>query len=258
MARGRRRRLAITAALATLTACVTLHWLAGALPDPHPPTRYDAVVVPGGGMDGIRPLPWVAARLDAALHHEAHARYFVVLSRGTTHKPPPRDAEGFPVDEAAASAAYLLERGVPAPRLLLEAWSLDTIGNAVFTRLMHAEPRGWTELLVITSNIHLPRTRAIFEWVFALPPTRGRRVSIDYEGVAERGLSPEQIASRDLKERQALERLQGTMARVRDLAELHAFLFQEHSAYAAPKLATESATPKVREVHSDSALAATY
>lgn len=70
-------------------------------------------------------------------------------------------------------------------------------------QLIVVQPRRWTHLLVITSEIHLPRTRAIFDWIFTLPPARGSVPSIAYEGVAERGLSMDQIASRQLKEEQA-------------------------------------------------------
>ena len=75
-------------------------------PSPSTPPRYDCIIIPGGGLDGSRaPAAWVRARLDAALAHDEAADYYLVLSRGTTHKPPPLDEDGFPVDEAAASAA---------------------------------------------------------------------------------------------------------------------------------------------------------
>jgi uncharacterized SAM-binding protein YcdF (DUF218 family) len=133
--------------------------------------RFDCVIVPGGGLVATgRPHPWVAARLDAALKHDADTSYYLVLSRGTTHKPPPLDEAGFPVDESMASARYLIERGVAPARVLLESWSLDTIGNAAFARLMHSDVRGWRRILIVTSRSHMPRTRAIFEWVFSLGP----------------------------------------------------------------------------------------
>lgn len=60
----------------------------------------DAVIVPGGGLDDSgRPLPWVVARLNAALRHDAETSAYLVLSRGTTHKPAPRDAAGYAIDE---------------------------------------------------------------------------------------------------------------------------------------------------------------
>lgn len=199
-------------------------------------TRYDCIIVPGGGLDASgEPLPWVAARLDAALDHEQATDFFLVLSRGTTHKPPPT-RDGFPVDEAAASARYLVERGVDHSRILLESWSLDTIGNAAFARLMHADLRSWRRCLVITSSLHMPRTRAIFEWVFSLSGAGGGRQSptaLTFEAVGERGMDAEAISSRRRKEDQALQSLKATMASVRDLAELHTFIFVRHGAYSA-------------------------
>jgi uncharacterized SAM-binding protein YcdF (DUF218 family) len=197
--------------------------------------RYDAVVVPGGGLDADgKPAPWVAARLDAALKHDADTAFYLVLSRGTTHKPPPLDAEGYPVDEAAASAVYLQERGIAAERVLLESWSLDTIGNAAFTRLMHADLKNWKQMLVVTSAFHAPRVREIFGWVFNLPPHVARRPFITYEEVDDAGMRDEARDGRVEKERRALEELRGeTMVRVSSLEQLHAFLFQRHAAYRA-------------------------
>ena len=50
-----------------------------------PESPLDAVIVPGGGLDERgEPWPWVKARLDAALRHDATTRQYLVLSRGTT------------------------------------------------------------------------------------------------------------------------------------------------------------------------------
>ena len=206
------------------------------------PRRFDAVVVPGGGLepDG-RPAPWVQARLDAALAHDKNTDYFLVLSRGTTHKPPPLDERGFPLDESAASGAYLQERGVDASRILLESWSLDTIGNAAFTRLMHADVRRWRRLLVITNAFHAARTREIFEWVFSLPPHSTRKPALLYEVVSEVGIDEAALEGRAGKEQRALELLRSeTIPAVPDLVALHGFLFQRHGAYRA---AARSAPP---------------
>ena len=68
-----------------------------------PEDAVDAVIVPGGGLDDAgQPLMWVQARLDAALQHDSRTTFYLVLSRGTTHKPAPLDADGFAVDEAVA------------------------------------------------------------------------------------------------------------------------------------------------------------
>ena len=267
---------------------------AAALVDAEAEKPFDCVVVPGGGLrSGGMPHPWVTARLDAALKHDADTAMYLVLSRGTTHKPPPLDAAGFPVDESMASARYLVARGIAPTRVLLESWSLDTIGNAAFTRLMHSDVRGWRRILIVTSRSHMPRTKAIFEWVFGLPPgpaalaqrpgrTAGGKLAraahirrerqqraagmaagllinpaaLEFEEVDEgEHLDAEQLEERTKKERASLAKLQITMESITDLAMLHEFLFARHDAY---KALTAEDDERRAASRAQGALAGTY
>ena len=94
------------------------------------PPKFDAIIVAGGGIDGSGlPLPWVLTRLDAALNRSSETEYFLALSRGTTHEPPPLDMNGFPIDEAQASTNYLVQRGIDRKRILQDTrttWSVTT------------------------------------------------------------------------------------------------------------------------------------
>ena len=90
-----------------------------------PPTEgpgYDAVIVLGGGLDTDgAPHHFVKARLDAGARHPAGL--YICLGRGTTHKPPPRDSKGFPIDESTASAHYLMEQhGIPPSKIVKDTW----------------------------------------------------------------------------------------------------------------------------------------
>lgn len=193
---------------------------------------YDAVLIPGGGLDAAgEPAPWVLPRLDAAVARAGNG-LLVALSAGTPYKPPPLDERGHPVFESVASARYLIRRGIAPERILTDSWSLDTIGNAFFARLMHCEPRRLARLLVVTSEFHLARARAVFEWVFRLPPL-AVPFALDYFAVANMGLTASTLAARLEKERAGLAQLQAIIARVGSLAGLHAFLFGEHEAYRA-------------------------
>ncbi|KAJ1617322.1 DUF218 domain-containing protein [Pavlovales sp. CCMP2436] len=200
----------------------------------HAANVFDAIVVPGGGLtaDGEAP-PWVRARLDKALelYEDNRDAYIILLSRGTPHKAPPIDSEGRPVDEAQVSAEYLRERSVPAQRLLQDTWSLDTIGNAVFLRLMHLEARGFKRVAVITNEFHMPRLAAIFEWVLALPPTQNC-YKTGYFEVPDLGLTDEQLKTRRSKEASSLEKLHVTIESIRSLPQLHGFVFEHHGSYA--------------------------
>jgi hypothetical protein len=193
-------------------------------------SAYDAIVIPGGGVrdDGVLPA-WVIARFDRAIELAADA-WLMPLSAGTPYRPPPLDERGFPIFEARAGAEYLESRGVDPRRILIEESSYDTIGNAYFSRVVHIVPRGFRRVLVITSAFHMPRTEAVFRWVYSLD---SGCCSVDFESVPDVGIDAGALAARIAKERTSLETFGEVRARIGTLAELHRWLFTEHAAYRA-------------------------
>ena len=160
----------------------------------------DAIVVPGGGLTDKGDLPdWVRARVDRAVELQQQARYIITLSGNTVHKPPSLDAEGFPQYESVVAAKRLLEYGIAPERLLYETVSLDTIGNAYFTLLLHVLPLRLRSLHVITSAFHLPRTEAIFRWVFNLEDIP-HNVRLTFEAVEDIGIEESVLAARKERE----------------------------------------------------------
>lgn len=194
--------------------------------------HYDAVLIPGGGVRDNAALPeWVCARFDRALATPG-VPFLIPLSSGTPHRPPPIDARGFPITEAEAGARYLLARGADPRRILIEASSYDTIGNAYFSRVIHVAPRGFARGLVITSEFHMPRAEAVFRWVFAL--TGGGAVcELDFLSTPNTGIPAPALRARTEKERVSLAQFRAVQSRIASLADLHVWLFTEHGAYAA-------------------------
>jgi uncharacterized SAM-binding protein YcdF (DUF218 family) len=191
--------------------------------------QFDAVLIPGGGLTTSGELtPFVRARLDRALAHSAD--FYIPLSGGTTHLPPPLDPRGYPIFEAIPAAQYLHGRGIPRTRILVETSSYDTIGNAFFTRTIHTDPRGLSRLLIVNSRFHMARTEAIFRWVFGAAPGRGYDLS--FESTDEIGISPEALEARAGRERASLEVVRGLASRITTLSGIHQWLFTEHGAYA--------------------------
>jgi len=74
--------------------------------------KFDSILVPGGGLlqDGSLP-PWTIARLENALTYEVDCRFFILLSGGTVHKPPPLNEKGFPFFESHEQAKFLIAPG---------------------------------------------------------------------------------------------------------------------------------------------------
>lgn len=192
----------------------------------------DAVLIPGGGLTAAGQVTlWVKARLDRAITFIPTPHYFLPLSAGTTHKPPPLDAAGFPVLESIAAARYLQAVGVEPTRILPEVISLDTIGNAYFARVQHTDPLEIRRLHVITSQFHLPRTEAIFNWIFRLSGSESP-YHLTFEAVPDMGIPRDALAARYQKEQRGLAQVLELRSRLNSLPELHRWLYTEHNAYA--------------------------
>jgi hypothetical protein len=198
---------------------------------------YDAILVPGGGIKNNRELPpWVQSRFDRVL--EIHQnQYIIALSAGTTHKPPPLDEDGFPIFESRVGADYLIEKGVEPRWILCETASYDTIGNAYFSRVFHVDPRAFKHLLIITSASHMPRAKAIFQWVYGLKSPFGQNdYTLVFEEVPDRGMDEELLQLRIQKEKKDLENVSRLKEKIRTFEDFHQWLFTEHGAYSASVL----------------------
>lgn len=190
-----------------------------------------AIIVPGGGLTEQGELPaWSAARFDAAVQSSDEHSLFILLSGGTVYKPPPLDDRGFPLYESQVGARYLAARGIEKDRILTEISSYDTIGNAYFSRVIHAEPARLDTLLIVTSEFHLPRTRAIFDWVYSLVP-RPVDYQLRFQGAPDQGLAPDILRVRREKERKSLLKVKQHRRSLTSLDNFHRWLFTEHDAY---------------------------
>lgn len=214
--------------------------------------KYDAVIIPGGGLESGTnlPNPWVRERLDAAVRLSSETRYFIVLSRGTTHRPSPLDDRGFPISEAAASAKYIIYSSknqqdvIETCRILVEGTSLDTIGNAFFTRVNICDPMRLKKFVVVTSKFHMPRTKVIFDWIFGLDHDyNSSDIHIEYMETEDIGMSNEQKDGRGEREKESLKKLiKITVPTYNTMEKVSQFLFQQHSAYNAHGVTTYETT----------------
>ncbi len=136
----------------------------------------------------------MANRLDRALEI-AHGAHIITLSAGTTHKATQIDQSGSPVFESVAGARYLIRRGYPQELVLTETASYDTVGNAYFARTIHTDPKGFRKLTVVTSEFHVQRAEAIFQWIFGLTPIE-TPYELSFVSVPDVGLTDETLERR--------------------------------------------------------------
>lgn len=226
----------------------------------------DGVMVLAGGLKRNGGLPeWVHRRLDLArdAHHLAAAAAaagasvgddeggqqqrrrkqpppIVCLGGGTPHKPDVITPTGHALHEATACTTYLMATGVAPHSLLKETSSFDTVGNGFFGLLLHAVPRGWRRVAVVTSDFHMPRSAAIFA---ATARAIGRslygdadRFSLTFLSASDDGVFDAHVlAARRDKEAGSLSHWRGVAKRARTLPELHQWLHSEHLCYAVPR-----------------------
>lgn len=194
---------------------------------------YDAILVPGGGVRSNGQLPlWSQRRLNRAIEKSQTTNaYIIALSAGTTHKPPPLDTDGYPIFESVASAHYLIQQGVAPEKILMETSSYDTIGNVYFSRMIHVEPLHLRRLLVVTSEFHMPRTKAIFQWIYRLEGLP-QNCHLFFESVSDDDLPLAALTARKLKEANSLQALLETAKNIHTLQTFHHWLFTHHGAYA--------------------------
>eukprot|EP00471_Norrisiella_sphaerica_P013458 CAMPEP_0184496304 /NCGR_PEP_ID=MMETSP0113_2-20130426/33612_1 /TAXON_ID=91329 /ORGANISM="Norrisiella sphaerica, Strain BC52" /LENGTH=250 /DNA_ID=CAMNT_0026882873 /DNA_START=109 /DNA_END=861 /DNA_ORIENTATION=+ len=224
----------------------------------------EALIVLGGGRPKslLEPPKHVQNRCDLAakIYLEAKKKgtqiYIVTLSAGTAHTSQLLNKKGLPIWESAASAAYLVKRhGVDPKAILMETTSYDTIGNAFFARTQICDQMGFKRIAVITSDFHMPRSRAIFDWIFNLDRANSKAeknssgaenkntsapVEISYLATPNAGLSNEEVKAREEREKRSLGNVLKLAKSHKSLKDVLLFLMTDHRMYSVEGLEAEA------------------
>lgn len=113
------------------------------------PSASDCIIVLGCRLYGTVPSPFLAARLDEALRlYNQGLAGRVVVSGG--------QGSGEDITEAEAMKRYLVQRGVPADRVILEDRSTSTEENLRFS-MEQMRAHGLQSAVVVSNRYHLLR-----------------------------------------------------------------------------------------------------
>jgi len=210
----------------------------------------DAILVVGGGRPRSRtlPTPWVVSRCDLAAQAfnslKKDELQILTLSAGTAHVPQLLNHRGLPVWESESSALYLIDHhGISTRQVKMETSSYDTIGNAYFARTSFCDVYTWKKLLIITSEFHMPRCRAIFDWIFNVPSAKdGPKPGYKLFFIASpnTGLSQEIVEARKGHEEKGRRRVNNLARNLSTLPKVLDFLTIEHGMYKVPWECLES------------------
>jgi len=183
----------------------------------------DAIIVLAGGVTDDGHLPEKAklrVLRGIALFKKRVAPRIIMSGKSGMWlpKPPPKT-------EAEAMKEYAVQEGVPPSAIIKEETSQDTIGNAYFTKVNFLEPKNWKDIIVVTSNYHLKRTKFIFDTIL------GSEYSIIYDGSqSELDDDPEALTKEDLALRFITEWFDSIKPTTD--ANIKKLIFSAHPAYA--------------------------
>ena len=190
---------------------------------------FDAIIVLSGGINDDGSLfEWTRTRCDKAIELFSGNEFIIVSSAGTVHKPFKTDSEGFCYYEANAMADYIAGKGIPKDKILVENLSLDTIGNAYFTRTVHTDPAGLRKLCIITSEVHMPRAKSIFEHVFALDRCG---YELEFVDADDGDMDDDVLRTKQVREKNSLDMWDKQKVLIKSMEDLHGFMFRSHKAY---------------------------
>lgn len=196
--------------------------------------NIDLIIVLAGGLtDSGYVHPWVAERLNMcmAIHNKLSSENkcpILLCGGGTYHRAPILNQHDYVIHESTACAQYLTARGIQRKYIYREWGSYDTIANAVFSAQLHVQQMEYTNILIITSEFHMPRSKAIFEWVYKILVPYTNLTFICSEDEMDREL----LELRKEREKKSLNTLiTQTIPNIKTPKELYKWFYSEHKAY---------------------------
>lgn len=206
-------------------------------PDKSMNGRYDAILVLGCGIDEKGELgddALSSVKMAADLFNQ-QAVQWLIFCGGVSYK---ADFAP-PIGEAQAMKDYAVKLGIPADKILVEAGSKDTLGNAYFSKVNLLMPLGLRSVAILRGPNHSEeRLRYIFQKV--LGP------DYKYDFILRDEVRPEERE----RESKSLSLLRNWLDDVKDGddAAVYAILRAKHPGYSSDPKATEKLQQLMEQV----------
>lgn len=183
------------------------------------------IIILGGGLLEDGQLPdHVIQRLKTAEGLHTGCCKYLCSSIFTLNKPQVV-SNGFVLSESREMARYLKKRD-PYAQVLMENSSFDTIGSAVFTRVIFDYIINERDVFIVTSDFHFDRVKTIYNRIFRLTPKLNFR-SINFVSSISHLFSSE----RENHEISARNKFIEVSKKWLDLKDAKSWLFDSHENY---------------------------
>lgn len=194
--------------------------------------QQDYVMILAGGLDHHGHChPWYRDRLDIALKlNNIKRRKYIILGGGTYHKPPILNLNNYVLHESTVGAKYLVDNGISPNNIYREWSSYDTIANGYFSLINFTIPLNLKDILIITSDFHMPRSKQIFNWIYSLYFSTNQPI-LTFLEVNSKYLDDEIINVRKLRENNSLNSVILLQNHITTFTDFIDWFYHKHKAY---------------------------
>lgn len=187
------------------------------------------IIILGGGLTTDNKLPtWVIDRCSIGIkiyQNDPDNFKFITASGGSYHNKP-NVVGNFIEFESCVISQYLIDHGIPSNKILRESTSYDTVGNMYFIKTTITEPLNYKDLIIITSDFHIKRSKYLANFIFNL----GSSYNIKYIET-KTDVDIEILNKRLERENNSLNKFIENMIEVKTWSEFSIWLFTEHICY---------------------------
>lgn len=193
--------------------------------------NIDGIFVLAGGINSKGMChPWVIERLNLAYEiYDKTKKDIFCLGGGSYHIPPILNKKKFAIHESTSCSEYLISLGVNSKNIFKEWSSYDTIANAFFSFLNFIIPLEFKDIVLITSDFHITRTKVIFDWIKSIFKVN---INIIYLSVSDETFDQNIISKRIKREKNStINLIKNVINKVNNKEKLFKWFYTEHKAY---------------------------
>lgn len=190
-----------------------------------------AIIVLAGGIDSQGLChKFVQGRLDLAYQQFLNDPQIIICcGGGSYHVKTITNHLGFVIHESTSCSQYLIEKGIPGKYIYKEWSSYDTIANGYFAFTNFIIPLRLTQIILITSNFHMERSKLIFSWMNHI---FNYNLKLSFLESSNDNIEPLILEARKIREENSCQNITNVLIKeYNTLQKFHLWFYTKHNAY---------------------------